>query len=88
MAELNFNAEDFVPLQPEDKVSDYAVWVELCQRMDREVAQARLDWREAVLERDRITSQLKEKANRLKIRCMELEARQKPSIPKRPKEHE
>lgn len=86
MAELNFNAAHFVPMQPEEEMTDYAVWVELCQRMEREVGEARLKWREAVFERDRVISELKEKANALRLKCMELEARPKPPAPKKTKE--
>lgn len=86
MAELNFNAAHFIPMQPEEKMSDYAVWVELCQRMDCEVSEARLKWREAVLERNRVMGELKEKVDSLRLKCVELEARPKPPAPKKTKE--
>lgn len=83
MAELNFNAELYFPSQPGEQLCEYSVWVELCKRMDRESAEARIAWRVAVQERDRVYNELKEKTDSLRLKCMELEARKKPLPPKK-----
>lgn len=83
MAELNFNATLYHPMQPEDELSDYAVWCDLCKRMDRELAEARLIWRESVQRRDRVYRQLKNESDELRLVAMKLEARQKPPAPKK-----
>lgn len=83
MAELNFNATLYHPMQPEDEVSDYEVWLELCKRLDQELLQARFEWRQAVHERDKVFSELKAKTDALRLRCAELEARPKPPSPKK-----
>lgn len=83
MAELNFNAMLYSPMQPEDDVSDYAVWLELCKRMDQEVADARMRWRISVQERDQLYRQMKQKTEELRQKCIELETRQKPPAPKK-----
>ena len=83
MAELNFNASHFTPMQPAEELSDYAGWMELCRRMDREAADARLEWRAAVAERDRINRQLKDRVEELRQQCKDLENRPKPPSPKR-----
>lgn len=85
MAELNFNAALYIPMQPEDKMSDYAVWMELCKRMNRELAEARLEWRASIIERDRIYDEMTARSNKLRQRCMELEVQQKPPAPKKEK---
>lgn len=83
MAELNFNATLYIPMQPEDKMSDYAVWKELCTRMDKELADARLAWRACVQERDRLYREMKERSDELRLQCAELERRPKPPAPQR-----
>lgn len=83
MAELNFNATLYIPMQPEDELSDYEVWRELCRRMDNELAEARLVWRDCVNHRDRVFQEMKEQTDALRRRCVELERRKKPPAPKR-----
>lgn len=83
MVELKFNAELYEPLQPGEEISEYEAWKELCRRMDKELADARLEWREAVFERDQIYREMKEKTDRLRLRCVQLEAQKKPPVPKR-----
>lgn len=83
MAELDFNAAHYFPIQPGEEPNEYSVWIELCKRMDREVAEARIQWRASVQERDRIYKELKEKSDVLRSKCMQLEARQKPLPPKK-----
>ena len=83
MAELNFNANLYLPMQPEDEMSEYAVWLELCKRMDKELADARLAWRESVNERDRVYCEMKTRSEDLRMMCMILDARQKPPAPKK-----
>lgn len=82
MVELNFNATIHIPMQPEEQPNDYAVWKEICSRMDREVIKARLAWRESVQKRDHTYRLMKEASDQLRFRCEQLEARQKPPFPR------
>ena len=81
MAELNFNAALYKPAQPEDELSDYVVWVELCQRMDYEALEARAMWRRAIKDRDEYQAAAKILIDNLKDTCIYLESRQKPPQP-------
>lgn len=81
MAELNFNAVHYKPLQPDEQVSDYVVWKEICKRMDDELAEARQAWRDSVRERDEIYRAMKDRSDELRRICGELEARPKPLAP-------
>lgn len=81
MAELNFNAARYKPAQPEDELTDYAVWIELCQRMDYEAIEARNMWRKAIRERDEHQAAAKIVIDNLKDLCMYFESRQKPQQP-------
>lgn len=82
MAELNFNAELYRPLQPDETITDYALWLEICKRMDMEVAIAKAEWRQAVAERDQLLSEMKERTSALRNCYMQLETRIKPIRPK------
>lgn len=86
MAELDFNAKLYAPMQPEDQVSDYVVWREICVRMDRELALARMAWRQSVQERDTIYRAMKERSDELRLYCNELEMRPKPPAPRKTNE--
>lgn len=83
MAEIEFNATLYSPMQPDETISDYAVWMEICRRMDAEVTAAKLEWKQAVFERDSTYKQMKEHSDALRDRLFELEHRKKPSPPKR-----
>lgn len=84
MAELNFDATLHYPMQPEDNVSEYAVWLELCKRMDRELEEARIQWRASVRERDETFNAMKAHTDRMRDYYKRLEARPKPPQPRKP----
>lgn len=83
MAELNFNAALYHPMQPEDEPSEYVVWLELCKRMDMELTEARNQWRISVRDRDETFAAMKAHTDRMRDRYKKLEARPKPPAPKK-----
>lgn len=83
MARIDFKALYYKPIQPDEVVNDYIVWLEICARMDKELAEAKLEWRQSVRYRDEITAVLKRQSDEARFRYMELEKRQKPKPPKR-----
>lgn len=81
MAELNFNARLYKPMQPEEELTDYVVWVEICQRMDYEASEARHLWRKAIQDRDEQQAAAKIQIDNLKDLCVYFESRKKPPQP-------
>lgn len=63
-------------------VSEYALWVAECSRMDAETERARGQWREAVAEKDYTIAQLKAECEELRMRWRKLQLRPKPPQPK------
>ena len=83
MSEINFNAANFAPLQPEDtETNPYLLWVRECQLFNEEIEKAKTDYKIAYRESHVQIAKIKQQVEDLRIAYKQLEMRPKPKAPR------
>jgi hypothetical protein len=79
MAQINFNAELYDPLQPNDtETNPYHLWVRACQLHNAEIQSAKDKYKCAMLESYVAIAKIKQEVDQLRIAYKKLEMKPKP----------